>query len=359
MFIRSPTDPALDQLCDQLARSADVLDSTGAWPREQLDLCYRAGVLRWFLPPQWEGAGWSDLDILRAYIRLSAACLSMAFVLTQPAGACRRILASENKRLQNEVLPAIASGEHFASVGISHLTTSRQHLARPMMSARPSENGYVLEGTIPWVTGGPQADWVVTGATLADGRQILLLLPTDLPGVFAEPPLPLVGLSATHTGAIRCEGVAVDEQWLLAGPIERVVTQGGGAATGGLATSALAIGLADAAIRFLEVEAAGRPDLVVTTGGLRQEHAGVEHDLFANASGAGACSPDLLRSRANSLALRASQSALAAAKGSGYVAGHPAGRWCREALFFLVWSCPPVVMRANLCELAGLSSEAN
>jgi hypothetical protein len=53
--------------------------------------------------------------------------------------------------------------------------------------------------------------------------------------------------------------------------------------------------------------------------------------------------------------LRATQAALAAAKGAGYVAGHEAGRWCREALFFLVWSCPPQVMEANLCELAGLS----
>ncbi|MBW8885705.1 MAG: acyl-CoA dehydrogenase, partial [Planctomycetia bacterium] len=61
-----------------------------------------------------------------------------------------------------------------------------------------------------------------------------------------------------------------------------------------------------------------------------------------------------LRTRANSLALRASQAALAAAKGAGYVVGHPAGRWCREALFFLVWSCPQPVLHANLCELAGI-----
>ena len=32
-----------------------------------------------------------------------------------------------------------------------------------------------------------------------------------------------------------------------------------------------------------------------------------------------------------------------------------AGRWCREALFFLVWSCPQSVLSANLCELAGIA----
>ena len=54
-----------------------------------------------------------------------------------------------------------------------------------------------------------------------------------------------------------------------------------------------------------------------------------------------------VRARANSLCLRAAQSYLTASKGAGFVAGHPAGRCVREALFFQVWSCPaPVAARA-------------
>ena len=55
--------------------------------------------------------------------------------------------------------------------------------------------------------------------------------------------------------------------------------------------------------------------------------------------------------------IESAEATLAAAKGTGYVQGHPAGRWCREALFFLVWSCPQPVMAANLCELAGIAGE--
>jgi hypothetical protein len=87
---------------------------------------------------------------------------------------------------------------------------------------------------------------------------------------------------------------------------------------------------------------------------LRREHAALEQNLLALAGGESVCSNEDLRAAANSIALRATQAALAAAKGSGYVVGHPAGRWCREALFFLVWSCPQGVLAANLCELAGL-----
>ena len=78
-------------------------------------------------------------------------------------------------------------------------------------------------------------------------------------------------------------------------------------------------------------------------------------DLLEIARGKSACTKESIRQRANSLVLRASQAALAAAKGTGYVVGHPAGRWCREAMFFLVWSCPQPVSAAHLCELAGLT----
>ena len=73
------------------------------------------------------------------------------------------------------------------------------------------------------------------------------------------------------------------------------------------------------------------------------------------ADGEPVCSNEDLRTDANSLVLRSTQAALVAAKGAGFVEGHPVGRWCREALFFLVWSCPQSVQDANLCELVGIS----
>jgi alkylation response protein AidB-like acyl-CoA dehydrogenase len=189
---------------------------------------------------------------------------------------------------------------------------------------------------------------------MEDQRQVLMALPTGLPGVSVPEPARLVGLSASHTGAVQLDHVLVPREFLLAGPIEEVMSTGSGAGTGGLQTSTLAIGLASAAIDFLRQEAAGRDDLSAAAERLRADHAALESNLLAMAAGEPVCSTEDLRQRANSLALRAAQAALTAAKGSGYVLGHPAGRWCREALFFLVWSCPQPVAAANLCELAGL-----
>ncbi|HUY91351.1 MAG TPA: acyl-CoA dehydrogenase family protein [Pirellulales bacterium] len=353
--IRSPDEPAFEELCRLLAADADALDAAGAWPQAQLARCGEQGAFGWFVPQQWGGQGWDEERLIRAFLRLGGACLATAFVLTQPQGASRRIAASENEALKSRLLPSLARGETLATVGISQLTTSRRHLARPMLAARETPTGFVLDGLIPWVTGGAHADYIVTGAVCDDGRQILAVLPTALPGVTPLEPARLVGLSSTHTGEVRCEGVELGAEWLLAGPVENVLSQGKGAGTGGLQTSALALGLADAALTFFEQEAAKRSDLAAAAESLRREHAELQGELLAAVAGRAACSQEELRSRANSVALRSSQAALTAAKGTGYVVGHPAGRWCREALFFLVWSCPQPVMAAALCELAGLS----
>jgi len=352
--ITSPDDSALDQLCFKLAELAATLDDDNAWPSQQLSLCSRFGVFEWFLPRQWGGQQWSDADIVRGYLKLSAACLVTTFVITQRTGACRRLVASENEDAKQRWLPKLLTDEAFATVGISHLTTSRRHLARPVLRAEQIDSGLVIDGFSPWVTGSTHADMVVTGATLEDQRQVLVALPTNLPGVSVPPAANLVGLSASQTGEVRCNQVHVSDEMLLAGPVENVMQQGVGAKTGGLQTSTLAVGLADAAIAFVETESEKRSDLDASGDALRDQWNALRADLLALSDGQPVCSNEELRTKANSLVLRATQASLAAAKGTGYVVGHPAGRWCREALFFLVWSCPQPVMAANLCELAGI-----
>ncbi len=353
--ISSPEDGALDDLCRLLEEASGSLDANDAWPQRQLDWCGQYGVHQWFLPSEHGGQGWSDADIYRGYLKLSAACLTTTFILTQRTGACRRIAACRNVELKERFIPGLLSGALFATVGISHLTTSRRHLAKPVLQASERDGGFVLDGFSPWVTGGEHADVVVTGATMDDGRQILAALPMDLDGVSADKSPRLVGLSASHTGAVRCDNVFLTPDLLIDGPIENVMAQGSGAKSGGLQTSALALGLTVAAIKFLADESSRRPELIPATESLAEEHASLVSDLLRMAAGEPVVSSEHFRARANSITLRSTQAALAAAKGTGYLVGHPTGRWCREALFFLVWSCPQPVLEANLCELAGLS----
>jgi alkylation response protein AidB-like acyl-CoA dehydrogenase len=312
-------------------------------------------VFTWFVPSEHAGQSWSARQIAEGYLQLSGACLTTTFVITQLTGACRRIAAAVDSQLPARLLPGLLAGETFATLGISHLTTSRRHLKRPVLTAEETDAGYLLNGFSPWVTGACEADYLVTGATMDDGRQLLAVVPTELTGVTAQEPARLVALNGSRTGAVNFDNVEIACELLLCEPHPDVMQLGIGGRTGGLQTSTLALGLASSAVNFMKQQSDQRADLIHPAEQLEAELLAARERLLELCDGEGdSAANSQLRADANSLVLRATQASLVAAKGAGYVAGHPAGRWCLEALFFLVWSCPQPVLDANLCELAGL-----
>jgi alkylation response protein AidB-like acyl-CoA dehydrogenase len=350
-----------DDLLRRLAGLSGLLDAWGDWPGEQFELLAGAGVLGWVIPCRFSGTDVSQAKLLEGYIRLASACLTTTFVLTQRNGACQRIAGSSNEALAAELLPPLARGEVFATVGISHLTTSRQHWRQPAVAVEPTAAGFRFEGEVPWVTGADHADFIVTGGALADGRQVLAAIPSDAAGIETGPPAKLLALGGSHTSSVSLHHVTVEDRWLIAGPVEQVMKHGAGGGAGSLATSALAVGLSRAAIDHLQTEADRRADLLEIVAPLRRECDELHADILRAADEAcPASTPGLsaesVRGRANSLALRSTQALLAASKGAGFVAGHFAERAVREALFFLVWSCPQPVVNAALRELAGITA---
>jgi alkylation response protein AidB-like acyl-CoA dehydrogenase len=348
------------ELLRKLADRSGALDAGQQWPVEQFALLAEAGVLGWVIPREFGGSAIGERELIGGYVQLAAACLTTTFVLTQRNGACQRIAASPNETLKAELLPRLAWGELFATVGISHLTTSRQHLRLPAVQVVDEGSTLRFDGEVPWVTGADHADFLVTGGTLGDGRQVLAAIPARLPGVVVAPSARLLALGASHTSAVRLENVAVERRFLIAGPVEQVMRQGS-ASTGSLGTSALALGLSRAALDHLAAEGTGRPNLGPILQPLADEWSTLEETLMKSAdAGAPAGNPVLsseaIRTRANSVALRSTQALLAASKGAGFVAGHFAERAVREAMFFLVWSCPAPVVAAALRELAGCAN---
>jgi alkylation response protein AidB-like acyl-CoA dehydrogenase len=342
----TPDSQSLEQTLAILHEHAEAADAEAAWPEVSWQALCRAGATGWVIPRVYGGNGLGAVDVLEGFGRLAGACLTTCFLLSQRDGACRRVRDCGNEALCRELLPPLARGETFVTVGLSQLTTSRQHV-RPSMVARVEGGRVVLDGVMPWVTGAARADHFVTGAVLDDGRQVLLAVPRDTPGLTVGPPLPLMALRGSLTAEVRCEGVAVDRRWVLAGPADRVLAAGRGA--GGLETSALALGLARAAGDYLLAEAAARPEWRASAEGCAESEAALRARMLDLARGGGTAEDSTdLRAQANALVLRATQQALAAAKGTGFLATHPAQRWARQALFFLVWSCPRPALEGTL-----------
>lgn len=336
-------DPApLAVLCDALGERAAATDELGPWQSGAFDLLARAGVLAGFIPTADGGTGATEPAILDALVAIASRCLTTALALTQWASGCRIIIGGDDAT-RSRWLPALAAGTITTTVGIAQLSTSRRHLGAPALAARMANGVWRLTGLCPWVTGADSVDAIVTGAVRDDGRQLFFIVPIDSPGLAIAPPMRMLALSGSRTSSVTFADVA---------PVAVIEPQAtGGVRTGGLSTTALALGSTRLALTVLEGEAAAREALAPVAEALRAEAAAVATRLRRAATDE-AEDRDHLRADANGLVIRAAQAALTATKGAGFVAGHPAERLVREAHFFLVWSCPQTVAGITLCELS-------
>jgi alkylation response protein AidB-like acyl-CoA dehydrogenase len=349
----SAFDPAT--LVARLAEADGPADEDGVWPEALWELVTGAGAVGWSLPGRLGGA---DLDrpvLIERYALVAQGSLTAAFILSQHDAAVRRFRAASEREASRQWLGAIAAGRAFATVGISQLTTSRRHGTQALLARERAPGVFVLEGRMPWVTAAERADVLVTGAVFDDGRQILAAVPTDREGLSVRPPFPLAALQASCTSEVVCDGVPLTESDLLAGPTADVMGHTSAAGTGGLETSALALGQARAALEALITEAPKRSELYEPVEALSAAWDDTWSALLAAARG----EPDALpsgqvRAQANALVLRMTQAYLTARKGTGFLRTEPAQRWARQALFFLVWSCPGPVAQAAIRDLAGL-----
>jgi butyryl-CoA dehydrogenase len=346
---------SLGKIAAQLAEADGPADDGLQWPDDLWRMLERAGATRWSLWEEFGGSGCPRPLLVQRYAQLAGGSLTAVFILSQHDAGVRRLQAAPENDVAARWLSAIGQGQAFTTVGISHLTTSRRLGTQPVKAVEVAPGTYRLDGTIPWVTAAERADVLVTGAVLDDGRQMLIALPADRAGVEVRPPFPLAALQASCTTEVVLKETEVDDVELLAGPASDILSNPGAVGTAGLETSALALGQARVALSALVELSPDRADLAEPLEVLCDNWRTAWGQLIAQARGEpDAVSPGQIRTQANSLVLRSTQAYLTARRGTGFLRTEPAQRWARQALFFLVWSCPTPVANAAIRDLAGL-----
>lgn len=345
-------DSRLLQTIEKLQSVDQQLADRVEWPTELWSILQSIDANCWSAR---EAIGLAVADrrvTLQRYAMLASGSLSAAFILTQHDAAIRRLAVDVDGN--HDILDQVIKASLFPTVGISQLTTSRRFGAQAM-TAVEVPGGFRLNGRMPWVTAADRADLIVTGAFLEDGRQFLGYVKRGHPGLIVEPPYDLAALRCSRTCEVRCEDMLLEHVDILAGPSMSVVSIPGLAGTGGLETSAVALGLSFSAIKALQNLSLERPTLQESTLALVSNWHEAWTNLNTTAMNASGCLPnETIRLNSNSLALRSTQAYLTMSKGSGFVTDHPAQRWAREALFFLVWSCPTSVAQAAVESFAGV-----
>ncbi len=345
----------LEQLRDNLDRLATHYDMLGAWPETSMKHLTDAGAWTWVIPKDYGGRSLEPVHQIMGYEAIGAGCMSTLLILTQRDVACELIAISENQEQKDTLLPKLLKHELMTSVGISQLTTSHQD--KPALTAEPHGDGYRLRGFMPWVTAAEKCDFVVTGAALPDGQQILAIVPIKLEGVHVDPPMKLMALEPTRTSEVHCRDVKLSRSHVLAGPAENVLARRSPIKP--LVVAASGIGLAGGMIRVIAKHAeqtAGRlqelaEDVAARYEAVRErlyKFAGLLHDPQAEVPARD------IRVAVNDLLIRLAVAILTYAKGSGFIRQQTAQRLAREAMFFLVWSAPEEVRADTLASFLAL-----
>jgi alkylation response protein AidB-like acyl-CoA dehydrogenase len=336
---------------------ANERDQTGAWPAEELAVLAEAGVMRWSIPAEFGGRDLSALELNLGYEAIAGASLAAALVVSQRDSAALLVAGGENAELRDQ-LQQLGENQFFATIGIAQLTTSRQGTI-PALLATPAGgggDGFTLTGVIPWSTGAAHAHWIVAGAALATGEQILFILHPDQPGVTVEPPVPLVSLRSTWTTQVTCRDVHIPPTQILRGP----TPPSPGVLRGGkrglvLGQTFLAMGLCRSALDLIDAHRSTSAEKAFSR--LDEQFLSLRHEILdlsqpgkePDATAAAA----RLRGAINDLALRITHTAITLYKGSALLSTHPAQRLAREAMFLLVWSCPNPVIDCTVDLLSG------
>jgi len=339
-----------------LTRRLRELDDAGdqaSWPAEAVAFLRDAGCFAHSIPRRFGGREVSPRERVETYEAVAAGSLTLALILTQHDAACELLADSDYELAPADVLPRCARGDALLTVGISQLTTA-QRSGGPTMKAARVDDGFTLNGYMPWVTSSPKADYVVTGAVLPYGQEILACLKTNAPGVTIAAPMRFAALNAGLTGRMECADAWVDHRCLIRGPVVKALERR--APVKSLTVSSVGMGMAHALLDGLVehreslMEAAELIDgtMIPAYESLRSRWLDAADALTDREEDVPAIQ---IRSDVNALVVRLGPTYLTLAKGSGYLASHRAQRLCQEAMFFLVWSAPASVQLGSLRNL--------
>jgi len=322
------------RLADEvLFPAAAEIDAADVVPRSQLDLFAEAGLYGLVGSVEHGGLGASPETVRAAVEVLAGGCLTTTFVWAQHHGLVRALEGAAPSPGRDGWLRRLCGGECRAGLALGGLLPGEVRLR-----AEPAGDGWVVEGTSPWVSGWGLID-VVLVAARGPGDTLVWLI----------------------VDAIERDGLTVDRQHLVAVDASvTVTTHFAGVVVGG-----------DRLVRGDPYSPArdNAPDVLRQNGYLALGVAGrccrllgpTPYDAELTACRgllAGADEPGIApaRAAASDLALRAAATLVVHSGSRAAVRHEHPERLAREALFLLVFGTRPHIRAALLARLGIVTS---
>jgi alkylation response protein AidB-like acyl-CoA dehydrogenase len=356
-----PTQEAADllaltrELADaELAPKAAAYEREERFPREVFRLLGDAGLLGLPFAEEVGGGGQPYEVYLQVLEELAIRWASVALGISVHTLACSPIANFGTDAKRRDLLPELVGGSLLGAYCLSEAHAGSDPAAMRAVAKRTDE-GWVATGEKAWVTHGGQADFYTTFLrTPDDGERAISCfhLTPDLPGFAPAPPEQKMGLTASHTAAIRLDDVPVPADRLVGGPGRGLAIALSALDSGRLGVSAVAVGLAQAALDVavdyaVQREAFGRPiaqhegvQFLLADMAAAVESARAMYLVAARRRDAGrpySRQASIAKLLATDAAMKVTTDAVQVLGGAGYTRDHPAERYMREAKVFQIF----------------------
>ena len=200
---------------DLLAPHADEIDRTRRFPRENIQAFGHSGLLGLVVPVEYGGAGAGIPEMAQILERMAQACPSTAMVTLMHYCGTAVIAAKGSAKLKQNLLPAIARGEHLVTLAFSE-AGSGGHFYMPVSEPRRNGNGLRLAARKTFVTSAGEADSYVVSTRKADASG-----PTDLDlylvvkgtkGFEVGKPFEGLGLAGNASAPMKLDDVELEDE---------------------------------------------------------------------------------------------------------------------------------------------------
>ena len=203
---------------EMLRANADQIDQSRRFPRENLMALGKAGVLGLLVPTQFGGAGAGLAEMSRVIGTQAQNCASTAMVTLMHFCATAVIAAKASDALKQELLPAIARGEHLTTLAFSE-AGSGGHFYAPVSEVRQSGTQKKLSAQKSFVTSAGEGDSYVVSARKPGAASAtesdLYLVSKGTAGFTAQGRFEGLGLAGNASAPMTLADVTIDDKTRL------------------------------------------------------------------------------------------------------------------------------------------------
>jgi alkylation response protein AidB-like acyl-CoA dehydrogenase len=197
-----------------LHASADQVDQSRRFPRENMVALGKAGVLGLLVPTQFGGAGATLAEMSQVLDTQSQHCASTAMVTLMHYCATAVIASKASDALKQRVLPGLARGEHMSTLAFSE-AGSGGHFYAPVSEVRQHGSQKWLSAVKSFVTSAGEADSYVVSArkvgAASPTETNLYLIFNGASGLTAQGRFEGLGLAGNASAPLTLTDVVIDD----------------------------------------------------------------------------------------------------------------------------------------------------